>query len=376
MYKNVHLLPDEKITSNFIKLLEESCAGNNYYIVYGSSKSPRNFTITGDYVEYHDVNSKQFECRLSKLVNFEKVFMHSMLPVGKCRFLKHTKIIWVVWGADLYESLICCKGYNIYVDEEESYRVRATSSPIGKIPVWLYKLIYWFRYRINYNRYYSLLKNIYAVSSMDCDFQLIKAYFPELDIIFYPTAHYYPIEMMIGEDNMQKECIGNNIWVGNSPALNGNHISVFEKIKAFEENTKIYCPLSYGEERLKKYVESYGYMILGEKFFPLKKYLPTEEYYKLFYDANSFIFGHLRQCAVGNVLMALYFGGKCFLYKNNPLYGSLKNIGLIIFSIEDELIENFAKQKLSQEDRAHNRRIIMSLISKDAIREQMIKAFK
>ena len=168
---------------------------------------------------------------------------------------------------------------------------------------------------------------------------MFKRYYPNSPIIHLGTINYYPIEKLINIDFIDKECTGTAIWVGNSASANGNHISVFERLSSFSDSIKIYCPISYGETGYSAYLDSEGNRLLGNKFVPLKAFLPVEQYYALFLNANSFVFGHYRQCGVGNVLMALFFGGKCFFYKRNPLYHMYLESGFCVFSIEDDLNE-------------------------------------
>lgn len=371
---NLHFIPDEKVTKNFIYMLEKTCPNDNEYVVYGKGSCDKYASYAN--VHYTSLNSQSLTGILKNTMNYKKVFLHSISPERFFCKIRHPYIVWVVWGADLYESLLCYKGFQLYRDVDEAYHVRAQNSPFGHIPVWLYRFLVGVRDFRNYRIQYNILKHVSAVCAMKCDYELLKMYFPKLNIVQYPTFSYYPIEKQIGDDNLNKKCSGSNIWVGNSPALNGNHSSVFKKIRGFSQSIKIYCPISYGEDRLKKHVEDVGHEILGPRFIPLKDFLPSTEYFKLYLDANSFIFGHLRQCGVGSVFMALYFGGKCFLYKGNPMFESLKELGLIIFSIDDDLTESFATEKLSDKEREHNRRIIMSLCSEDAIEKQMRVVFK
>lgn len=370
----IHFLPDEKVTNNFISMLESVYPGESFYAVYGSLPQAKLTTIRGN-IKYYVKKSSEMKSLISNLSRFQKVFLHSLdIGVG-FEHIDHPYCVWVVWGADLYESCLCYKGYNIYTDIYNQFKVRASHSPIGNIPVWLYRILVRVRDFKNFRETYKILKSLKAMSSLDFEYNLVKSYFPNLNIIKYPAFSYYPIEKQIGLCNMDKECSGHNIWVGNSPALNGNHLSVFNKIKGYSNALKIYVPIAYGEKRLIDYVDKIGRNLLGSKFIPLKQFMPSEEYFSHYLDANAFIFGHLRQCGLGSIMMALYFGGKCFLYKKNPLYNYFKEKGCFIFSIDEDLNEKSVCTPISFTERMANRKIVNSICSVNAIRNQMKIAF-
>lgn len=370
----IHFIPDEKVTRNFIQMLESVYPNESIYIVYGHTENS-DIVSYGQNVQYYSLKSAALKKIVSNLSKYEAVILHSLEPSPIFQNIDHNNIIWLIWGADLYEQMICNKGYKIYKNNKEQYSIRAKHSPIGNVPVWLYKLLVNVRYKINLYRSEKILKNIRYVSSMECDFNLLKEYYPKYKFKHYHSCSYYPIELQIGFNNLDKECNGLNIWVGNSPALNGNHSSVFNEIKDFSKSIKIYSPISYGEERLKNHVDYLGRNIIGDNFIPLKKFLPSEEYFNLFLDVNAFIFGHLRQCAFGNVMMALYFGGKVFLYKDNPMLSELRNYGLFVFSIEEDLNELATQTKLRDKERRKNRNIVLSICGCNAIKDQMTKMF-
>lgn len=370
----IHFIPDEKVTRHFIQMLESVYPNESVYIVYGDKESSNIITL-GTNVQYYKIQSVALKKTILNISHFEAVFLHGLSTAPVFQNISHNNIVWFVWGADLYEQMICQKGYIIYKNYKEQITIRAKHSPIGNIPVFLYKILIGVRDRIHLYRSEKLLKKIRYISSLDCDFYLLKKYYPEYKFRQYYSCFYYPIELQIGSENLDKECHGLNIWVGNSPALNGNHSSVFHQIKDFSKKISVYSPISYGEERLMKHVENLGNSIIGDNFIPLKTFLPSEQYFKLFLDVNAFIFGHLRQCAVGNIMMALYFGGKCFLYKKNPLFQQLKSYGFVIFSIEDDLNEMATQTKLNENDRSNNRHIVNKICGVAAIKEQMYIAF-
>lgn len=371
MKKVLHIMSDEKVIDSFISMMETVFPGRNLYLVVCVSNKPR-LVRTKQNVVFLKNNSKELKQFLSDLSGFNHICLHCIGGEDFYTYIKHPSISWIIWGADLYESLLAFEGYRLYYDEEAQFRVRA-----GRMPVLLYKTLVYLRDRKRYKREKELISKInYIITDNGCDYGVFKTYYPDSQIEFLGTINYYPIEQLVGEDNLDKVCSGNAVWVGNSPAPNGNHISVFKQLSTFDADFKVYTPISYGDKRFISYIEREGKSLLGEKLIALKDFMPAQEYYSLFLNANSFIFGHYRQCGVGNILMALYFGGRVFLSNRNPLLKMYKDSGFHIYSIEDDLNETILSIPLTTSQREENRKIVMGIASREKSLEQIRNTFK
>ena len=93
-------------------------------------------------------------------------------------------------------------------------------------------------------------------------------------------------------------------------------------------------------------------------------YLSLDDYNKVLLSANVFIYCNWRQEAVGNILIALYIGGKVFLDKRNPLLDFYRRLGIVIFSL-DELNQNSIDTFLSDSEIQKNRKILDKYYSKE-----------
>lgn len=69
---------------------------------------------------------------------------------------------------------------------------------------------------------------------------------------------------------------------------------------------------------------------------------------------------------MGNIISALKNGCKVFLSDNNPVYKFYKKIGIIVFSVENELNNKNIEQPLSFKEIAHNRQILKTMYDYDA----------
>lgn len=366
----LHVLFDEKVVNSFISMMETAFPNESTYLIIRRKGKP-NRVESGENIVSFDEKSNDLKHFLSNISVYKHVCLHAMGGYKFYQYINHTSISWVIWGGDLYEPLLESKGYENYYDKEQQYKVRA-----GRMPVWLYKLLVTLRDSGSVKRMEKVINKLsYFITDNGCDEDVFNRYFGDKNITFPGTINYYPIENLIDESKREKECYGSAIWVGNSAAANGNHVWVFEKLKNFSDDIKILTPISYGDVRFVKFIDNEGRKILGDKFVPLKDYLPVNDYYSKFLQANAFIFGHFRQCAVGNILMAFYFGGKVFLSNRNPLLSMYKENGFTVYSIEDDLTEKFAVLPLDKDQRKRNRELVLSIASYESSMNQLRNVF-
>ena len=366
----LHILLDEKVVNSFISMMEETFPDESTYLILAKEGKPKRVSLRENVISF-DEDSKRLKHFLSNVSGYKHVCLHSMSGRKLYTYIHHPSISWVIWGADLYGPLLQFKGYEIYYDKAQQYIVRA-----GRMPVWAYKLLTTIRDYNKARRQEKMINRLkYFITDNGCDEGVFNHYFGEKNITFPGTINYYPIENLIDSSKQHEVCTGNAIWVGNSADPNGNHVWVFEKLEQFSDDIKILSPISYGDVRFMKYIYKEGCRILGNKFSPLKDFLPVNEYYSKFLQANAFIFGHFRQCAVGNILMAFYFGGKVFLSNRNPLLKTYRQGGFSVYSIEDDLTEEFAISPLDNEQRQKNRNLVMSIASYESSINQLKNVF-
>lgn len=366
----LHILQDEKVVNSFISMMEETFPDENTYLIFAKNGTPNRVKMSDKVVSF-DENSEGLKRFLANISGFGHVCLHSLGGEKFYQYIHHPSISWVIWGADLYESMLVFKGYELYHDKAQQYRVRAE-----RMPVWLYRLLIESRdYRVFRRQEKVVDKLSYIITDNGCDEGVFNQYYGDKHISFPGTINYYPIENLIDPSKQNEECAGNAMWVGNSAAANGNHLWVFEKLAGFSDDIRIMSPISYGDPRFMKYIDEEGHRLLGDRFVPLKDFLPINEYYSKFLQANAFIFGHFRQCAVGNILMALYFGGRVFLSNRNPLLPMYKESGFNIYSIEDDLTEELAVMPLSEAQRKKNRALVSSIASYESSIAQLKKVF-
>lgn len=360
----LHLMPDEKIINRTIDVFETVFPDENKYIIFlrGKSTISRFVIQKNKNVYFLNYNSEQFWKVIDDVKFYDSIIIH-YLSVSSAKFInriEHPYIYWIEWGGDLYNTFLRYRGYKLYEDEKMINKVSHKNTPY-----FLYKIFKYFQNRrLLKTLHPAVMKVRYFVpDSMYNEYPLLLQYYPEFSHLEYRDFFYYPIDEILGSDLIQRTCEEHSIIVGNSCSFTGNHLGVLHRLKELKIDSKIIVPLSYsGNTKYKNIIVKYGNQTFGNKFIPITDFLHIDEYNKLLLSANVFIYGSLRQEAVGNILIALYLGGKVFLYPSNPLLEFYKSIGIKIFSI-DELPNNDLKVLLPTEEILNNKRILLEKYS-------------
>lgn len=368
----LHIVPDEKVINRSVDAFNEVFPGENIFIVLLKGKRTfLQYVQTKDNVLYLKYNTNIFWKTIGDLKRYDSVIIHffSAESIDFVNSINHPKIYWIEWGADLYSGLLEYKGYQLYSDYKILWRISNK-----KIPFNIYNLLYKIQLRKNTHKLLRAVKKIryFVPDSMYDEYPLLLSYYPELSHLEYKDFFYYPIDEVLGTELYDSVTNGTNIIVGNSASPTGNHLSVFDKLRNLNlGEKKILVPLSYGNIKYSNYISRIGDEYFGSKIETIRDFMPLEDYNKFLLSASVFIYGNWRQEAVGNILIALFIGGKVFLDEKNPLLKFYRDRGLIIFSLE-ELNENILNEQLSLSDIEKNRGILKELYSKERL-HQLIK---
>ncbi|MNF42841.1 4-alpha-L-fucosyltransferase [compost metagenome] len=161
---------------------------------------------------------------------------------------------------------------------------------------------------------------------------------------------------------------GDSILVGNSASAENNHIDSFSLLHQIGvDDRKVITPLSYGDARYRDLILIKGREFLRECFEPLIDFMPISEYVRVLESCGFVVMNHVRQQAVGNIVIMLYLGAKVFVRKECPTYAYFKEQGAVIFSIQElERNPGLLNERLDQESVNVNRKIVKRNWSKEA----------
>jgi hypothetical protein len=265
----------------------------------------------------------------------ENIFIHYLtdqLSGILLGFRGKAKILWIIWGADLYKYL----PLKLYDNHTLELLIKLES----KIKSISKRFYYYFLYEIRK----KVIKRIdYVISPHKGDVRLLKKYFKTkaewYSQAIYPNmVEYEKIDKKL-EKFSEKFIIRKNggklFLLGNSGAPTNNHLDIMVRLsKMKEQNFKIICPLSYG---LPKYIEKIvekGKMLFGCRFIPLLEFLDPYLYFFILKQIDLAVMYHNRQQGGGNVHLLAYLG-KPICMKKTPTFFHLKELGIYIFSTQE-----------------------------------------
>lgn len=357
----LHLVHDEKIVNRAIDLLETAYPEENLFIVFTRKKfkhvrEGKNIFPFQDFIKIREnfkVTSIIIHYMNSRKINFIKKFYPTTTP-----------IYWIIWGADLYNKLLEPKGFEI-IDKDSSYYKSQSLLNTVLAPYNIIKK----KIRAKRNIKFIEQKVDYIVTeTTENDYDVLVKIYPQLQNKPWKEFFYYPIDVVLGTELLDKYVDGNNIQIGNSASLTNNHeyaINILSKLDI--KDRKVIIPLSYsGNKQYKECVIDKGNEMLGDNFNPLFDFMPLHDYNKLLTSVNIAIYGNWRQEAVGNILISLYLGAKVFLSYRTPVLQWARNHNLVIFELE-KMTQEDIDTPLSREDIEHNRQILLQLFNKERV---------
>lgn len=338
----VHLLIDEKFTSEFISLVDQE---------FNKLKKEHVFLI----VTKHEVLRYEIKADVSKtfirqdlkslyiliryLLKANRIIVHGLFNPYLIYLLWVTgvanKTIWAIWGGDLYDYNKE-KGFFKYVKRSLIRKLQGVTTPVDG-DAQLARDIYGFK-----GKYYPsmmYLSNVVNVTKDDNTFD-------------NPHSQY-------------------TILIGNSADSSNRHDYILNKIEDLNLNcTRLILPLSYGSQAYADKVEEKYKSIYGNHAVCLRMFMPKEEYLKLLSEVDVVLFAHNRQQGVGNLMQLINLGAKVYLEPHVTTYSWLKAKGVEVFDFET--LNSDIMEPLSIDQKRNNRRIIRSFANRD----ELVKSLK
>lgn len=282
---------------------------NNTFFVLKNKASSTNYY----YEEYTNVkyytNILQFIARnYFEIFKAKKIIVHQLnIPLIMLFWLVFypivfKKLVWVIWGGDLYG----------FYEQRTHLKEKL----------------------IEFVRNIFIRKIRYIASYIKGDFELSK-------IIYHTNAKYYKVaypytinENVLSIENKEKdESLPLNILVGNSADPSNNHIEILNQLSKFKlDNIRLYIPLSYGGD--KKYINdiiSHANSIFGDKVEFLTGFLKFDDYIKQMNQMDICIFNHNRQQGLGNLILMICLRKKMYIPATTTPYKFYIDSGIDIF---------------------------------------------
>ena len=369
--KYLHIMPmDSKlITGGTINMINENPDDFdiNEHLFIVTSKT--NYDLFGHYnnVVYEpEILNKRYDKFIEYGICSEYIFMHS-LPLSLRQMLLldtkiANKIIWCVWGHDLYRKPPILKG-NISI-----YRK-------------LRRLAYLFLFDI------AFVNKVKKFSAIGISFkydvlEVRRIYGDGISVLMAPYGFGYPksdVDNVIAEYKKNKKVKNKTlkIMIGHSSFPFLKHEEILSKLLKYkEENITITIPLSYGEEEYGKHIEIIAKQLFEEKVEIIKDYMSPTDYVKFLMSVDVAIFDYEHQSALGNIMLLLYLGKKVYLSNKGIIHWAMRAEGIKTYDAND--IGNVPFEVLSSEHAFDERAVIYSgyYLNENNIMEQWKTTFK
>jgi len=374
----LHLVPDDKFIDAAYRVFEEASPNNNEFAIISQIQPLQYIKETPiTFIEHTKFQSNKF---VNSLKNYEMVVLH-WLDDTKMQLVARAdasiKFVWIGWGGDYYDlitgdvtKLLKPKTLTHY----HKHHIQTSSLPLkSKIKQAIKRII-----NKKVEKRHLINRIDFFAPVLYEDYELLLKAIPDF------TPRYLSWNYGTLEDDMIKgfeehTISGNNILIGNSATYENNHLDIFENVKVLNlTGRQIISPLSYGETQYREFVVTKGKMLFSEQFLPITDFMPISEYVSLLSSCPVAVMGHLRQQALGNIVIMIYLGAKVFLDRYNPVYKFFKKQNVILFSI-DELNDMNIRAALTKEEIEINRKVLKKYWSRDVIvqkTKQLIKIVK
>ncbi|RKQ40369.1 TDP-N-acetylfucosamine:lipid II N-acetylfucosaminyltransferase [Enterobacter sp. R1(2018)] len=361
-FNTLHIVPDDKF-SNMVHRDFESFSENNKYVVLGKVKK---YKYIKDW--FPENIKKQSLCKYIINNNIKVVIFHSLLDKFMVTKLpKNLIIVWCGWGYDYYPYLMSGLYPHGMVLTKTKAILNANSKIKNNSLIGFLTGAYRVGRRKLLNLFYppqKVIKNIdFFIPIISSEFKIIKEMNPWFTCN-YASWNYGTIEDDYSIDYSEYSA-GENILVGNSATPENNHIEAFNYIleNINWQQCKIYCPLSYGNAEYGIKICNYGKKLFGENFIPLLDFMDKKKYNKILASCKLFIFNHIRQQALGNIISGLAMEKTIILNKINPLCSWLEENNIMFITADNTL----PLKTLSNDDLINNKKQIEKIWSRSAI---------
>lgn len=370
--KILHIVPDDKFIDCAIDTFNQTSSINTYV----SIDAVKPFTYIKSYIE--DIQIIDKDTLLPFIVNggFHLVAFHG-LTRDKYELVlqipQNIKVLWLAWGGDIYVAV--GKMPAILPIELCKPLTKKIINPIKKVSFikrfkrFVKHIVYYKKYRMAYLEEQRMTQD---------EIRLQKALLHRIDYMSTVLpfeyemlcdlkefhAEYFPFQY-VSKNNFSYANIHDNadkILLGNSATETNNHLDIISLL--YQRNIKNECilPCSYGNDYyLQKFKQS-----LSEPYKNLnlvENFLPKAEYVRVLSSCRIGVFGHLRQQAIGNILLCMHQGCKVFLYRDSIAYKYFSKAGYYVYTIEDDLTNDNIARLLTEEQRAKNRDLIIAQFS-------------
>ena len=334
--KIIHLLVDDKFIDSAIREFEAVSPGVHEYLLPAGQPPYR-------YLRSPLVQAVSREACLARLrqPDVAAVVCHG-LPLSYLLMLPELPpgptVIWLGWGYDYYGLIADAFPQGLFMPETSALVARI--HPRGGLPqpgVMRSSVLSTARpYAKPSRTELAALQRIDLFSPvLPNEYHLVKQHQPSLKAGFirwnYGTTED---DMSLIGTGQELPRLGHNILVGNSATPANNHLECFAALRKLPDldDRQVVVPLSYGDfdGAYTRHIVSVGTQHFGSRFTPLLEFLPKDRYIEVLTSCGHVMMNHIRQQAMGNLIISGLMGAKLHMNRSNPATSWLRRLGLPI----------------------------------------------
>jgi dTDP-N-acetylfucosamine:lipid II N-acetylfucosaminyltransferase len=308
--------------------------------------------------------------------NYDAVVLHSIssLPLYLIkRIPKIIPVFWFAWGFDMYTIPV----YKPLIKLDNLYQPLTKKIIKGNIInqiQHLHAIIDSYIRRKELQQAVKRIDYFSGVLPLEYDLMEHNRRFRAQKVEF----NYFNLNSDIQRKNLSSSVSkSSNILVGNSCDATNNHLDVFKILHGLNLiNNKIYCLLSYGGTKdYQAKVKYIGKSYFRDNFIPIEEFLPYNEFSNIIMSCGNVIMGHERQQAMGNIFRALWNGCKVYLSETSVAYRYLKELGLHLFTIQNDLNDLILNKMMPLQYVMENREILIKNYSPEICMNKIQKIY-
>jgi len=352
----MHFAHDEKFIPFVQKTFEDAFPGSNEYRLLGDPRRPLKFVTPNESVKIKEPNYWVSNDVAKDLMGFDCLVVHYMTPQfmeGIRRAPPEMLVVWAGWGGDYYyliepylgqlllsktqqlvdaRNKLCGEFQNKVLGRAKRFLGSLADDPLIALSR-LKEVVIKTKPNISIHDVIGKVDLLWVNPE---EMSMIEKALPGFKGKFHRICYYSAEDTFAkGPERMD----GPDVLIGNSATDTNNHLELFDYLMSLElDDRKLIVPLSYGDDWYGDEIARVGRKLFGSRFVPLRTYMPMDEYYGRIATCGTVVMNHVRQQAGTTIATALYKGAKVFLRRENPVLDFYQNMGIKLFTIQDDFL--------------------------------------
>ena len=322
-YDYIHyFLMDSFVFNKSIQtLIEENDNKHSHLFVYKTSQQENNFVDE----TIKDVQSIEKYLKVGKFIVIHGL-KYKTWQILKIKDSFASRLIWCVWGSDLYPS-----------PKQESYKpyYKKFKDVLSFISG---KLI------LNHlaNRKISKFRAIFYGFPGDKDI-ITKKFGNSVDTynVLYPIGIFSDevLQSLSHKKNILHKKEKLNILIGHSAFPFLKHNKWLTNLNEFNKQIEVFLPLSYGDKTYANDLERKCQTKFKEFCHIVKNLMAPREYVEFLNDIDWAILDFKHQAAFGNIILLFFLKKRVYMPSDSVMFKQFNNMGLKVYDLDNLLID-------------------------------------